>query len=796
MKHFNILRSIFSSSSIETKTIIRLLVISFTLISSASAQQGNSGSGQPWKTFGNDKTDPNLHFLGTTNNSDLIFKTNNFQRMRITKDGLVEFSGNAIPSLNLTFDLGSSTQKWNNIYTNGLSLGNFTPKSIIFVGQDGFLAESSSQLCFDFNNSRLGIGTVNPTEALDVVGNIHTSGGFIAGSTTTYADGSITMSSGENLNIDSGTLFINNGGNSVGIGTTTPASLLHIFRSATSNTQLNGGSFFLTSGNNSASPFTLISTGNANPFRIINKGVRVLEIKDNGNVAMGVNFPSENLDIAKRVRIRTIDQNNSLTQILVADANGVINYRDAATLISNDNDWNIIGSDLESAVSGNVGIGLSNPQSKLHILHGSSLTSLGLQTGSQTQGQLTGIGFGASGVAGRYKAAIGFIETTGQGLGDIIFAQRNAPDGSIVSSADEVMRITRNGNVGIGTSSIQSKLHVSSSVSSIFALGIQNESNIIGELTGIGFGSSSTSGRFKAGIGFVRTASGGRGDIIFAQRNTADGAVVTGSDEVMRIRRDGRVGIGTPNPTHRLSVNGDASKLGGGSWKVFSDKKLKKDINPFEHGLDIIMNINPITFRYNGKADINIEEEFVGVIAQELEEVAPFMVSETFFSDISTNNANSNSDPRLAGETYLTVDPSAFDYLLINSVQEQQQVIEDMESKMELLETVVKELSVIIAGSSIGQGTYDENNGGKLYQNYPNPFMESTIISYELSESGFVELGIYSLSGELVTDLVNQFQSTGSYATEWNAENADMGIYIYILTLNGGELMKKMILIK
>jgi hypothetical protein len=42
-----------------------------------------------WSLFGNAGTNPTTNFLGTTDNKDLVFKTNSFERMRITKDGWV-----------------------------------------------------------------------------------------------------------------------------------------------------------------------------------------------------------------------------------------------------------------------------------------------------------------------------------------------------------------------------------------------------------------------------------------------------------------------------------------------------------------------------------------------------------------------------------------------------------------------------------------------------------------------------------------------------------------------------------
>ena len=50
-----------------------------------SAEPGVSS--QNWSLFGNLKSDPEKDKLGTTDDADLVFVTNNVERLRITADG-------------------------------------------------------------------------------------------------------------------------------------------------------------------------------------------------------------------------------------------------------------------------------------------------------------------------------------------------------------------------------------------------------------------------------------------------------------------------------------------------------------------------------------------------------------------------------------------------------------------------------------------------------------------------------------------------------------------------------------
>ncbi len=84
----------------------------------------------------------------------------------------------------------------------------------------------------------------------------------------------------------------------------------------------------------------------------------------------------------------------------------------------------------------------------------------------------------------------------------------------------------------------------------------------------------------------------------------------------------------------------------------------------------------------------------------------------------------------------------------------------------------------------------------ELEQNYPNPFNPTTTINYSIPEAGNVELKVYDILGNKVTDLVNQEMAPGNYTANFDASSLASGVYIY--RLQTGSLMqtRKMILLK
>lgn len=84
-----------------------------------------------------------------------------------------------------------------------------------------------------------------------------------------------------------------------------------------------------------------------------------------------------------------------------------------------------------------------------------------------------------------------------------------------------------------------------------------------------------------------------------------------------------------------------------------------------------------------------------------------------------------------------------------------------------------------------------------LYQNFPNPFNPSTVISFYLPEPGNVTLKIYDITGsELITLMNNEMNSIGKHEISFNAENFSSGIYFYKLVTEKFSAVKSMILLK
>ena len=91
--------------------------------------------------------------------------------------------------------------------------------------------------------------------------------------------------------------------------------------------------------------------------------------------------------------------------------------------------------------------------------------------------------------------------------------------------------------------------------------------------------------------------------------------------------------------------------------------------------------------------------------------------------------------------------------------------------------------------------------GMSLGQNYPNPFNPVTTLTYELSEDALVSMSVHDVSGRLVKDLIQGYQTAGHGTIKWDATNnsgqpVSAGVYLYKIQIGDMMQTKKMVLLK
>ncbi len=83
-----------------------------------------------------------------------------------------------------------------------------------------------------------------------------------------------------------------------------------------------------------------------------------------------------------------------------------------------------------------------------------------------------------------------------------------------------------------------------------------------------------------------------------------------------------------------------------------------------------------------------------------------------------------------------------------------------------------------------------------LYQNFPNPFNTSTVISFYLPLSTHLQINIYDILGKQVGTILNEYILNGFNKIEFDAKNLSSGIYICVLFSKDIHLSEKIILLK
>ncbi|RKY95115.1 MAG: hypothetical protein DRQ01_00635 [Ignavibacteriae bacterium] len=106
--------------------------------------------------------------------------------------------------------------------------------------------------------------------------------------------------------------------------------------------------------------------------------------------------------------------------------------------------------------------------------------------------------------------------------------------------------------------------------------------------------------------------------------------------------------------------------------------------------------------------------------------------------------------------------------------------------------------AVDVHTNGINDVEIDENIPAEydLGQNYPNPFNPSTTITFSIPEASHVQLAIYTITGELVEFLIEEYMPAGNHSLTFSAEGLPSGVYLYQMNAGDFNSTKKMIMMK
>ena len=162
----------------------------------------------------------------------------------------------------------------------------------------------------------------------------------------------------------------------------------------------------------------------------------------------------------------------------------------------------------------------------------------------------------------------------------------------------------------------------------------------------------------------------------------------------LNVNMNGNVGIGHRDASEKLHVNGNVL---ASNYNVTSDERLKQNVREYDAGLALVKQINPKKYKYKPRKEQKIKDpdeaneagkehgdevveeevlvmddrEYFGVVAQELQAVAPDLVGS--FKDAE-------------GSETLTVNQTALTFVLINAVKELSAEVEALRATLKAKE--------------------------------------------------------------------------------------------------------------
>jgi len=440
----------------------------------------------------------------------------------------------------VTVASGGSISVGDKIISEGeVGVGSTTPWAKLAVRQTGtagapaFEVEDEADDLSPFiitEDGDVGIGKFSPAYKLDVAGiasfdDYVRASYFTATSTTatsTFAGGfTAGNNAGFTLNYaaPANSLYINPSGN-VGIGMTSPTALLHLSKSQNAS--------------------TLVRIGNSSNTGSSQSGFYI-----DTNTPVGGLFasPSGYTDVAAWA--------NRITLVAESGTGGI----NLVTRGSGDDIRFITGGDSTERVridgSGNVGIGTTEPDYKLSVTNGAAYAHLLIDNnitfsgrwGSDERVGISNNAEGAWGAAGGNSAG-GIRLGDGDSYGYITGSETG---GHLVLNPST-------GNVGIGTTSPGSLLHVAGTGTALK----------VGTITGATGTYIDIDAAAANQVGLNFDSAGVSNWLVYRPGNSTDLRFYDGTDDRVTFKNGGNVGIGDTGPDAKLEV-----KLGAGETDVF-----------------------------------------------------------------------------------------------------------------------------------------------------------------------------------------------------------------------------------
>jgi hypothetical protein len=522
---------------------------------------------------------------------------------------------------------------------------------------------------------------------------------------------------------------------------------------------------------------------------------RLTIIGQTGFVGIGASSPTEKLDVAGRIRMRT---GANAGYIPVSDADGKMTWTDPSTILT-PSPWETSGSDVYRA-DGELGLG-GVPLARFHIRQDDTNINDGIRMSSVNTGQ-------------------------------DMYMYMDTVDNFVFRDDGVDMLTLENGtqNIGIGENDPTARLHIegkTSSTENVITATVNN--------TGTGIDMRGVNATSVPGDGYgygVYGAGGYKG--VYGRGN---GGAYTGG--AMGIQG---YAVGTTGTRYGVygSASGGTTNYGGyfsgdvnvtGTFSNPSDRKLKQNIESYTDALKVIQQLETKTYDYKKGEFAGMglpSQPQIGFIAQEVEKVLPNLVTANVHpEEVEHDEAGKRIIVREAIDykaiNYIGLVPvltqgikelsTQNEELITDNVELKSEVadltqkmdkmaamLENMNDKFNQMEEDMSSCCLSETGNRTGSvNTNVELNGSdvpSLEQNNPNPFYEQTVIKYYIpSAAKNARMTITDMKGSPIKSV--NLAGTGLGTVTINANELPIGTYVYTLYVDGKQVeSKQMILVK